>query len=207
MFLPYVFSMSPHPILIPARPFASASCSACSPRLQISPRRLMLPIPQFPSVSFIILNLDHRNGPTSDAIQLINRHPTKTLQHHTPFFALYGVHPSYSHLRVFSCKCYPNLSATTSHKLAPRSVMCIFLGYPRNHKGYRCYDPESKRVYISRHVVFDEHCFPYADLSTHINANDLDFLEDFDATAPAPIGRASSVRAALSTPQQTAGPA
>jgi hypothetical protein len=29
---------------------------------------------------------------------LINRHPTKTLQHHTTFFALFGAHPSYTHL-------------------------------------------------------------------------------------------------------------
>ena len=43
---------------------------------------------------------------------LLNRHPTKTLNFQTPYFGLYGAPPSYHHLRVFGCKCYPNLSAT-----------------------------------------------------------------------------------------------
>ena len=33
--------------------------------------------------------------------------------------------PDYS-LRVFGCLCYPNLSATTRHKLSPRSMACVF---------------------------------------------------------------------------------
>jgi histone deacetylase 1/2 len=37
--------------------------------------------------------------------------------------------PSYSHLRVFGCFCYPNLSATSPHKLPPCSSLC-FLGIP-----------------------------------------------------------------------------
>ena len=37
------------------------------------------------------------------ATYLFNRHPTKTLDGRTPFFALYGTHPSYAHLRVFGC--------------------------------------------------------------------------------------------------------
>lgn len=123
------------------------------------------------------------------ATYLINRHPIKTLGRHTTFFALYGTHLSYSHLRVFGCKCYPNLSATTPHKLAPRSTMCVFLGYPLNHKGYRCFDPVSNRVIISRHVVFDEHSFPYTEITNSApSATDLEFLEDFSAPMQAPIG-------------------
>ncbi|EEC82022.1 hypothetical protein OsI_25984 [Oryza sativa Indica Group] len=77
------------------------------------------------------------------ATHLINRHPTKTLQFHTPFFALYGIHPTYNHLRVFGCKCYPNLSATAPDKLSLCFTACVFLGYPRDHKGYRCLDLSS----------------------------------------------------------------
>ena len=56
------------------------------------------------------------------ATHVLNILPTKTLQLSTPHFALFGTAPTYGHLRVFGCLCYPNLSATTAHKLAPRSA-------------------------------------------------------------------------------------
>jgi len=37
---------------------------------------------------------------------------------------------------------------------------CIFIGYSSNHKGFQCLDPSSRRVYISRNVIFDEEQFP-----------------------------------------------
>jgi len=62
------------------------------------------------------------------ATHLLNRLPTKTLNMSTPFFALHGSQPSYHDLRAFGCTCYPNLTATTPHKLAPRSSLSLFLG-------------------------------------------------------------------------------
>jgi hypothetical protein len=53
------------------------------------------------------------------ATYLLNRLPTKTLTYGTLYFALFGSHPSYDHLRVFGCVCYPNMSATSPHKLPP----------------------------------------------------------------------------------------
>ena len=100
------------------------------------------------------------------ATYLLNRHPTSTLGGRTPFFALYDTHPTYTHLRVFGCACYPNLSATATHKLSPRSSLCVFLGYSSDHKGYRCLDLHSNRIIISCHVVFDESVFPFSEMST-----------------------------------------
>jgi hypothetical protein len=62
---------------------------------------------------------------------------------------------------VFGCLCYPNLYATTDHKLSSRSTRCVFLGYPREHKGYRCLGLKSRKIIVSRHVIFDESSFPY----------------------------------------------
>lgn len=36
------------------------------------------------------------------------------------------------------------------------SWSCCFLGYGIEHKGYRCWDPLSKRLRISQHVIFWE---------------------------------------------------
>lgn len=68
----------------------------------------------------------------STATYLLNRRPCTTRSNATPFLLLFGTEPDYQHLRVFGCQCFPNTIATTPHKLAPRSVPCVFLGYPDN---------------------------------------------------------------------------
>ena len=60
------------------------------------------------------------------------------------------------------------------HKLAFRNKKCFFLGYSNYQKGYMCLDLATNRVYISRHVVFDEHSFPAKELvvfNSHLNQN------------------------------------
>jgi hypothetical protein len=69
------------------------------------------------------------------ATHLLNCLPSKAVSHPTPYFALYGTTPTYDHLRMFGCACYPNTSATAPHKLSPRSTRCLFLGYSSDHKG------------------------------------------------------------------------
>ena len=118
------------------------------------------------------------------ATHLINRRPCRATGSTTPFQLLFGTVPSYSELRVFGCRCFPNMIATASHKLAARSIACVFIGYPADHRGYRCYDPESRRVITSRHVVFDEDVFPFRDATKPATAN-----HDVDNDPPAPPTR------------------
>ncbi|KAI3690613.1 hypothetical protein L2E82_48745 [Cichorium intybus] len=110
------------------------------------------------------------------ATYLHNILPTKRLNFSTPAFALYGRHPTYDHLRVFGCTCYPNTSATQTNKLHTRSVKCVFLGYPENFRGYRCYDPSTGKVHLSRHVTFDENSFPFSNSTPPPSS--YDFLDD-----------------------------
>lgn len=138
------------------------------------------------------------------ATSLLNIWPTKSFQLRTPHESLFHSSPTYTHLRVFGCLCFPILTASTTHKLAPRSIPCVFLGYPQEHKGYRCLDITSKRVIISRHVVFDENTFPFAALasipptsaepsSQHINADILPLysrssMSGTMSNGPMPVG-------------------
>jgi hypothetical protein len=114
-------------------------------------------------------------------VYLLNRLPTKTISAACPHVALFGNTPSYEHLRVFGCACYPNIATTVPHKLTPRSIRCVFLGYSADHKGYRCLDLSTNHLIVSRHVVFDEGSFP---LSASPSLTDLDFLCESGPTFP-----------------------
>jgi hypothetical protein len=107
------------------------------------------------------------------AIYLLNHLPTKAISMTSLYFTLHGVTPSYKHLRVFGCACYPNLSAIAAHKLAHWSNRYIFLGYSTDHKGYRCLDLTTNNIVVSRHV-FDETDLPFS-VSLRLT-NDLDIF-------------------------------
>ena len=103
----------------------------------------------------------------STSVHLINRLPTPTLHNSTPWEVLFKSKPDLTHLRTFGCICFPLLKSYNAHKLLPYTSPCIFLGYPTHSKGYICQDPVTSRVYISRHVHFNEHEFiPSLALST-----------------------------------------
>lgn len=57
------------------------------------------------------------------------------------------------------CICFPLLRSYNAHKLLPHASPCLFLGYPAHSKGYIYQDPITSRVYISRHVHFNENEF------------------------------------------------
>lgn len=50
----------------------------------------------------------------------------------------------------------------------------MFLGYDVHCKGYRCYDKSTGKIYISRHVLFNELSFPFAnDRIAHIHGQSI----------------------------------
>ncbi|XP_077245499.1 uncharacterized protein LOC143885286 [Tasmannia lanceolata] len=58
--------------------------------------------------------------------------------------------------RVFGCVCFIHYLGPGRDKLDPRSELCVFLGYSRTQKGYRCYSPRLRRWYVSADVTFFE---------------------------------------------------
>jgi histone deacetylase 1/2 len=99
------------------------------------------------------------------AIYLINMLPSKPLKFATPTEKLLNITPNYQSLRIFVCACWPNLRPYNKRKLSFRSKQCVFIGYSPIHKGLKCLDVTTGRVYISRDVVFDENVFPFASLN------------------------------------------
>ncbi|CAL2278094.1 unnamed protein product [Prunus armeniaca] len=93
-------------------------------------------------------------------LYLINRLPFTSF-HLSPFELLFHSKPNYHSLKNFGCQCFPWLKPYSPSKLHPKSLSCVFLGYSLNHSGYRCLDPVTNRLYVSRHVTFHESIFPF----------------------------------------------
>ena len=57
---------------------------------------------------------------------------------------------------VFGCTCFVHILTPGQDKLSAKATKCIFIGYSRLQKGYRCYSPETHRYFLSDDVTFFE---------------------------------------------------
>ena len=96
----------------------------------------------------------------TSAAYLINRVPSSTIDFRTPSHGLFKaiVAPVSPNLppHVFGCVAFVNIHKRQRNKLTPRALRCVFLGYATYQKGYRCYHPPSKRMFVTMDVVFHE---------------------------------------------------
>lgn len=93
---------------------------------------------------------------TNTAVYLQNRTALPTLNDKTPFEIWTGCKPDVSHLRIFGSKVMVHLPKEKRQKWDRKSEMHILVGYPDDVKGYRIYNPRTKRITTSRDVVVME---------------------------------------------------
>ena len=96
------------------------------------------------------------------AAYLRNRSPSRSLeQEKTPEEIFSGWKPSVRHLRVFGCKSYVWVPDEKRRKMEEKSWTGILVGYAHQSKGYRIYNPVTRRIETSRDVRFSEEEFVY----------------------------------------------
>ena len=72
------------------------------------------------------------------------RMPSSILHNQIPHSLLFPDQPLYFlSPRVFGCTCFVHILTPGQDKLSAKATKCIFLGYSRFQKGYRCYSDSS----------------------------------------------------------------
>ncbi|CAA7058194.1 unnamed protein product [Microthlaspi erraticum] len=113
------------------------------------------------------------------ATYLINRVSTRSLVDQTPYEAFKGRKPNVDHLRVFGCVGYAKVETPHLKKLDDRSRALVHLGTEPGSKAYRLLDPTSRKIIVSRDVVFQENKRWKWDNS---NESGDEYYEMFDST-------------------------
>jgi Reverse transcriptase (RNA-dependent DNA polymerase) len=79
--------------------------------------------------------------------------PSKSVEK-TPYELWFGRIPNMSFNKIWGCETY--VKRLMSNKLSPRSDKSIFMGYPKETKGYYFYYKPENKIVIARHTVFLE---------------------------------------------------
>ncbi|RDX61249.1 hypothetical protein CR513_60537, partial [Mucuna pruriens] len=80
--------------------------------------------------------------------------PTRVLNGISPIKHMLSFFPSSPLMlslpsHVFGCVAFVHSHNPHCGKLDPKAVKCVFIGYPSNKKGFKCYHPPSRRLFVS----------------------------------------------------------
>eukprot|EP00752_Nemacystus_decipiens_P002765 g2583.t1 len=89
------------------------------------------------------------------AVYLVNRLPHSALGFHTPYFKMFGEQAALSHLRVVGARAFVHYEHHRE-KLQDRAWEGRLVGYSKDSRAYRIYNPATRRVVESRNVTFIE---------------------------------------------------
>ena len=128
---------------------------------------------------------------------LINRMPSSVLNWDTSYHILFPIKPLFSIKPwKFGCICFFRDVRPHVSKLDPKSLKCIFLGYYRVQKRYRCYCPSLCRYVVSADVTFIENT-PFSRDPIHTSQGEDDDLLVYTLASPTPAHVLSQVKPSI----------
>ncbi|CAM8965989.1 unnamed protein product [Rhodiola kirilowii] len=141
---------------------------------------------------------------------ILNRSYTPSVENMVPEECWSGIKPSVEHLRIFGCVAHVHIPKQKRVKLDDRSHKCVMLGVSDESKAYRLFDPVTKKIVISKDVIFEENERWNWNLSPEEKKDDVfawgdDIEADLDQTieedgeGTIPLTSSSSSESSLST--------
>ncbi|GJS25028.1 retrovirus-related pol polyprotein from transposon TNT 1-94 [Tanacetum coccineum] len=120
----------------------------------------------------------------STACFLINCMPSAVLGRNYLYSVLFPTKPLFPiDPKIFDITCFVQDTQPSITKLDPKSLKCVFLGYSRIQKGYRCYSPQLHRYLVSRDVTFHED-LPYFPVTTYLHQKENDDMLVYESHTP-----------------------
>ncbi|GJT09014.1 retrotransposon protein, putative, ty1-copia subclass [Tanacetum coccineum] len=96
-----------------------------------------------------------------------------------PYEVWHGQAPKLSYLKVWGCEALVKRDTLTKpDKLEPRSIKCIFVGYPKETMGYSFYYPPENKVFVARNDEFLENSLITQEASRSLE--DLEIIQEKD---------------------------
>nr|GEV64902.1 zinc finger, CCHC-type [Tanacetum cinerariifolium] len=112
------------------------------------------------------------------ATRILNMVPTKKVVK-TPYDIWHGKAPKLSYLKVWGCEALIKRDTLTKpDKLEPRSIKCIFIGYPKETIRYSFYYPPENKILVARNAKFLENSLITQEASESLK--DLEIIQEKD---------------------------
>ncbi|SGY77691.1 BQ5605_C005g03697 [Microbotryum silenes-dioicae] len=93
----------------------------------------------------------------------------------------HGFAPDISTLRAFGCRAWHHLPSAKRTDLDPKAVPLLFVGFDQHAKAFRLFEPSTRRIQLSRNVVFRESEFPALRPATDVCAEPIPLPVVIDA--------------------------
>ncbi|SGY89105.1 BQ5605_C133g13383 [Microbotryum silenes-dioicae] len=93
----------------------------------------------------------------------------------------HGFAPDISTLRAFGCRAWHHLPSAKRTDLDPKAVPLLFVGFDQHAKAFRLFEPSTRRIQLSRNVVFRESEFPALRPATDVRAEPIPLPVTVDA--------------------------
>jgi len=100
--------------------------------------------------------------------------PSSILDNNIPHFTLFHHEPLHLlSLGVFGSTCFVHNFSRGLCKLSPRSHKCLFLGFTRSQKGYKCFPHSLNLCFVFIDVTFDEFSLNFKSQSSPLSPSNL----------------------------------